>query len=283
VDGDADSQAFKDFEAAGWSANADGYARLTGRITAHVAGALLDAARAGPGVRLLDVGCGPGGLGVAAAARGARTTGVDLAEGMVAAARRLHPELDFRHADAEALPFPDGRFDAAVAAFVVNHLPRPERAAAELARVLAAGGRAVVAMWGQPERVEFLGLFDRAMREARVRPADAIPPGPPAFRFADDEQLRALLAGAGLASVTVESIAFTCPVADAGELWAGVQSGSVRTAAQLAALDDDGRRRVRAALERLLDGRRTAGGLELDTVVKVASGTRGPGGPSRAG
>jgi ubiquinone/menaquinone biosynthesis C-methylase UbiE len=272
VGGDEHSQAFKDFEAAGWSANAGGYGRLTGRITALVCDALLDAAAVRDGVRVLDVGCGPGALSAAAAARGARPTGVDLADGMVQAARRAHPHLEFVAGDAEALPCADGAFDAALGAFVVNHVPHPERAAAELRRVLAPGGRVALAMWGPPERVPFLGLFDAAMRAAGVRAADALPPGPAAFRFADARALRELLEAAGFERVEVAEHDLRHAVAGADELWEGVQTGSVRTAAQLRALDDDERARVRGALEELLEERRARGGLELETAVLIAAG-----------
>jgi SAM-dependent methyltransferase len=272
VGGANDSQAFKDFEAAGWSDNAAGYGRLTGRITARVAGALLDAAGVRDGARVLDVGCGRGDLCAAAATRGARVVGVDLADGMLRAAREAHPELDFRRADAEELPFGAASFDAALAAFVVNHLPHPERAAAELRRVLAPGGRLAVAMWDQPERVEFLGLFDAAMRAANINRTLAFPPGPPAYRFADDAELRALLDGAGLDGVEIASVRFAYAIADVDELWDGVRTGSVRTAAQLRALDDDELARVRGALDELLEERRSTGGLELETAVKIASG-----------
>jgi ubiquinone/menaquinone biosynthesis C-methylase UbiE len=272
VGGANDSQAFKDFETAGWSANAARYGDLTGRITAHVADVLLDAARVRDGTRALDVGCGLGDLCAAAAARGARATGVDLAEGMVEAAREAHPELAIRHGDAEDLPFEAGSFDAVTAAFVVNHLPHPERGAAELRRVLAPGGRVAVAMWGPPERVEFLGLFDQAMRAANIQREHAFPPGPAAFRFSDEGELRALLEGAGFADVAIEPVAFRYAVADLDELWAGVRTGSVRTAAQLRALDDDELARVRGALDDLLEERRSTGGLELKTAVNIASG-----------
>jgi SAM-dependent methyltransferase len=272
VSGADDSQAFKDFEAAGWSANAPGYGALTGRITAHVASTLLDAAAVAASSRVLDVGCGRGDLCAAAAQRGARPVGVDLAEGMVQAAREAHPGLEFRRADAEDLPFADASFDAALGAFVVNHLPRPERAAAELRRVVAPGGRVALAMWDEPERVEFLGLFDAAMDAAHVERGRALPPGPPAYRFADDAALRALLEGAGLDAVGIEAVRFAYAIADLDELWDGVQTGSVRTAAQLRALDDDERARVRRALDRLLEERRSTGGLALETAVKIAVG-----------
>jgi len=267
-----DSRAFKDFETAGWSANAARYGDLTGKITAHVADALLDAAGVQHGTRVLDVGCGRGDLCAAAAARGARPVGVDLADGMIDAARTAHPELEFRRGDAEDLPLEPKSFDAALAAFLVNHLPHPERGATELRRVLAPGGRAAVAMWGRPERVEFLGLFDEAMRAANVNRELAFPPGPPAFRFADADELRALLEDAGFEDVEIDEVAFPYAIEDLDELWEGVQTGSVRTAAQLRALDDDELARVRGALDDLLEERRTTGGLELETAVNIARG-----------
>src|SRR4051812_32387721 len=267
-----DSQAFKDFEAAGWSGNAAGYGRLTGRITARVADALLDAAGVRAGTRVLDVGCGRGDLCAAAAARGADVVGVDLAEGMLGAAREAHPDLDLRRADAEDLPFAAASFDAVLAAFVVNHLPHPERGAAELRRVAVAGGRVAVAMWDQPERVEFLGLFDAAMAAANVNRVLAFPPGPPAYRFADEGKLRALLEGARLQGVEIAPVRFAYEIADLDELWDGVQTGSVRTAAQLLALDDDELARVRGALDELLEERRSTGGLELETAVNIGRG-----------
>jgi SAM-dependent methyltransferase len=272
VSGAEESGAFKAFEAAGWSANAPGYGALTGRITARFAAALLDAAHVGPGTRVLDAGCGHGDLCAAAAARGATPVGIDLAEGMVGAARAAHPQLEFRVADAEDLPFPDASFDAALAAFLVNHLPHPERGVGELARVVAAGGRVAVAMWDRPERVEFLGLFDAAMQAAHVNPPLAFPPGPPAYRFADERELRALFEGAGLHGVQLTAVELAYPIEDVDELWDGLLTGSVRTAAQIRAMDDDQQARVRGALDELLEDRRADAGLELETAVKIAVG-----------
>src|ERR687898_481604 len=102
-----DPDAFNAFEAEGWESKSEAYGTYTGRITARLVEPLLDAAGVGPGVRVLDVATGPGYAAGVAAARGARVTGVDIAEGMVAIARRAHPELELRVGDAEALPFGD--------------------------------------------------------------------------------------------------------------------------------------------------------------------------------
>ncbi|MGZ8648082.1 MAG: class I SAM-dependent methyltransferase, partial [Solirubrobacteraceae bacterium] len=201
------AEEFKAFEAAGWSRRADTYGRVTGAITARFVDSLLDAAGVGAGMRVLDVATGPGHVAAAAAARGAEPVGVDISEGMLAVARRDHPQLDFRPGDAEALPFADTSFAAVVAAFVLNHLPCPEVSAAELARVLASGGRLALSVWDVPDRTAFIGLVRDAVARAGEVPWAQPPGGPDPFRFAADEQLRALLEHAGLEDVVVETVA----------------------------------------------------------------------------
>ena len=100
--------------------------------------------------RLLDVGCGTGAAVRAAAPRLDRAVGVDLSSAMIARGRELAaetPNVELHEADAEALPFEDGAFTAALCTTSLHHYPRPERAMAEIARVLAPGGRVVVGDW----------------------------------------------------------------------------------------------------------------------------------------
>jgi SAM-dependent methyltransferase len=189
---------FKRFEAEGWSTRTDSYELLTGAITARAAEAQLDAVSAGPGVHLLDVGCGTGALVSSAVGRGATAVGLDLSDGMLEAARARNPDVEFRLGDAEELPFGDAEFAALTAAFVINHLPAPERAVAEARRVLEPGGRAAFAIWDRPERTRVLGLLRDAIEEAGVDGAAVLPTGgPDPFRYADDGAFRALLVRLG--------------------------------------------------------------------------------------
>ena len=269
------AEEFKAFEAAGWSRRADTYGLVTGAITARFVGPLLDAARVGAGMWVLDVATGPGHVAAAAAARGAEPVGVDIAEGMLAVARRDYPQLAFRSGDAEALPFADCSFDAVVGAFVLNHLPRPEVAVAELARVLGSGGRLALSVWDVPERTAFIGLLRDAVARAGAPPSAQPPGAPDPFRFADDAQLRALLDNAGLEDVAVETVALRHRVqGDAMELWDGLLAGSVRSAAAVEALSPAARERARAAFAELVEPHRVAGGHELPAVAKVGSGRR---------
>jgi SAM-dependent methyltransferase len=269
------AEEFKAFEAAGWSRRATTYGRVTGALTARFVDALLDAARVAAGMQVLDVATGPGHVAAAAAARGAEPVGVDIAEGMLAVARRDHPQLDFRTADAEALPFGDSSFDAVVGAFVLNHLPRPEVAAAELARVLASGGRLALSVWDVPERTRFIGLVREAILRAGEAPSPEPPAGPDPFRFADDAQLRALLDDAGLEDTAVDTVTVRLRVeGDAMALWDGLLAGSVRSAAVVEALSSAARERARVAFAELVEPYRVTGGHELPAVAKVGSGGR---------
>jgi SAM-dependent methyltransferase len=269
------AEEFKAFEAAGWSRRASTYGRVSGAITARFVDALLDAARVGAGMRVLDVATGPGHVAAAAATRGAEPVGVDIAEGMLAVARREHPRLEFRSGDAEALPFADASFDAVVGAFVLNHLPRPEVAAAELARVLASGAWLALSVWDVPERARFIALVRDAVARAGEAPSAEPPAGPDPFRFADDAQLRALLDNAGLKGIAVETVAISHRVeGDAMELWDGLLAGSVRSAAAVEALGPAARERARTAFAELVEPHRVTGGHELPAVAKVGSGRR---------
>lgn len=190
---------------------------------------MLTAAGVGSGTRVLDVGCGPGIVIAAALARVARPTGMDIAPGMLAEARRRHPGVELIEADAVAIPFADGAFAAAVGNFVLNHLPEPERAVAELRRVLAPGGGLGLSVWGPPERTRWLGIAGEALAEEGVRRPDLVEAGPPADRFGDPDEIRALLRDAGLREVRAQVVSFAVTVPDADALWDGVLGGSVRS------------------------------------------------------
>src|SRR4051794_5201106 len=145
-----DPAAFRALEHAGWEGSVDGYDAAFRTLSAQTIDALLDAAGVGPGVRVLDEATGPGYVAAAAAWRGAHVTAGDFSAAMVNATRRRHPQLDVREADAEALPFGDGSFDAVVMNFGVLHLAQPDLAFAEAYRVLRAGGRFAFTVWAVP-------------------------------------------------------------------------------------------------------------------------------------
>ena len=201
--------------------------------------------------------------------------GLDAADGMVAIARARYPEIEFQRGDAERLPFANASFDAVVAGFVVNHLPRPERALAEFARVLRPGGWVAVTVWDRPSRMRLVGVLAEAVERTQgVRDPRLPSGGPDPFRFADEAAFAALLSGAGLDRVEVRSIGFQERVADTDELWEGMLAGSVRTAAAIERQPESVRRRIRVELDDVVASYRSDAGITLPVSAKLASGRR---------
>ena len=268
----AQPDAFARFEAAGWERAAAGYDRMLARVTGRVIGDLLTAAGVGRGTRLVDVGCGPGDLVAAAAARGATAVGVDLAPAMVALARRRHPRLDFRVGSAEQLPVPAGSADAVVGAFLVHHLGAPGTAVAGFRRVLGPGGRLALSAWDEPARARIVGVLLDAVAAAEVAPPADLPAGPPFFRFSTGPALAGLLVRAGFAGVSVRTVAFAHRLSDVDELWTGLLTGTVRASALVRDLSEVDRARVRAHFDRLAEAYADRGGLAVPVSVRIAAG-----------
>jgi len=155
--------------------------------------AMLDAAGVRPGSRFCDAGCGSGGASVLAAERGAIVSGLDASAPLLEVARERLPDADFRVGDMENLPFPDGAFDAVIAASSVQYCADRIAALRELSRVCARDGKVVVGLWGAPEGVEYRVVF-AAVRDALPEP----PPGKGPFELSVDGVLSGLISEAGL-------------------------------------------------------------------------------------
>ena len=146
------------------------------------------------GERILDLatGTGWGSRIIAQRHRNVSVTGSDIAEQMleyargVAAAQKL--EIEYKHADAESLPFGDQSFDAVISTFGVMFVGRPEAAVAELGRVLKKGGRLVLSTWRHDSNLfHMFGVMKRFM----PTPAQPAPPSP--FEWGKRERLHELL------------------------------------------------------------------------------------------
>src|SRR4051794_4298860 len=135
---------------------------------AHHVVALAGIAR---GERVLDVACGTGNAAIEAARLGAQVTGLDAARRLIgvaeARAAAAGVEAAFVVGDAQDIPFADGAFDCVVSVFGVIFVPDPPRAIAEILRVLAPGGRALVSAWRPEGPVNaMVGVLARGVAEA---------------------------------------------------------------------------------------------------------------------
>jgi SAM-dependent methyltransferase len=136
-----------------FTGSADAYDRFMGRYTPDLARGLADAAGITQGQRVLDVGCGPGGLtGELAGRVGAdHVAALDPAQQFVEACRERHPGVDVRTGVAECLPWVDGSFDAALSCLVIGFVDDPVLAVREMFRVTRPGGMIAACMWDLAE------------------------------------------------------------------------------------------------------------------------------------
>ncbi|WP_421840264.1 class I SAM-dependent methyltransferase [Mycobacterium sp.] len=152
------------------------YAAIADDVLAPLGRILVSASGIRPGDRVLDVAAGSGNVAIPAAETGAHVTASDLTPQLLRHAQRRAAtaglELGWREANAEALPFEVGQFDAVLSAVGVMFAPRHQRAADELARVCRRTGKICVLSW-TPDG--FLGQLLSAIRPHRPTLPTGVP------------------------------------------------------------------------------------------------------------
>src|SRR6476661_3969175 len=199
----ADPQAVRTHVHALWAAVADRWADhaddVDERLMALTA-TMLDRAALHPGDTVLELACGPGGAGLAAAERVGPHGQVvlsDVVADMVAiaadrAAARGVDNVRTAVRDLEDIDEADGAYDAVLCREGLMFAVDPERAAAEVHRVLRPGGRAAVSVWGPRAQNPWLGLvFDAVTAQTGITVPPPGMPGP--FALEDRERLHGIL------------------------------------------------------------------------------------------
>ena len=167
----------------------------------------LDAADVGPGVSVLDLGCGTGEFARAAVARGARVVGVDVDPAAVEVAASAVPEARFRVGDAHDLGSADalgGPFSVVAAMQLLTHVANPLKVLRAASRAAVPGGTLVASVWGREKECD-VRVFGEAL--APWLPPQRPATGPPTLT--DPDHLRKVAWLAGLAVVGVDEV--TCP------------------------------------------------------------------------
>jgi SAM-dependent methyltransferase len=144
--------------------NAADYERLMGRWSRGLAATFLEFLDIAPQARVIDVGCGTGSLAWALTGRAAAASvvGIDLSPafiGFAASRREGEPGPAFAVADAQRLPIADAACDAALSLLALNFVGQPERAVAEMARVVRPGGTVGAAVWDFTGGLVYQRLF----------------------------------------------------------------------------------------------------------------------------
>ncbi len=250
-----------------FTAAAEQYDRFMGRYAPTLALALADFAGVAAGLRVLDVGCGPGGLTRELAARvgAAQVAAIDPAPQFAAACRDRNPGVDVREGVAEQLPWPTGEFDLALSALVIGFMRDPDRGMREMARVVRPGGTVAACMWDiAAGGMTMLRVFWNAV--GTVDPAAV---GERPMAGTADGDIAERLDRAGLLDVTAGELTARADYADFDDFWQPFTYAVGPTGQYLARLADAEQARVRDACRVALP----SGSFQLDARAWCARGT----------
>ncbi len=196
---------FSDLKARQQLAWASGNYAVVGTTLQIVGERLCETVDLRAGENVLDVAAGNGNATLAAARRWGRVTSTDYVPELLDQGRRRAEaeglSVDFRTADAEALPFEDGHFDVVLSTFGVMFTPDQAKAAAEMLRVCRPGGRIGLANW-TPDG--FIGQLFKTIGRHIPPPAGVRPPS----LWGTRARLEELFGGSGDISVGVETFVF---------------------------------------------------------------------------
>jgi SAM-dependent methyltransferase len=250
------------------------YDRHVGRYGTALAAALISFAGVEPGMRALDVGCGPGALTAALVERlgAASVCAADPSEPFADACRTRLPGVEVVVATGEALPFPDDAFDAACSQLVVNFMRDAEAGVREMARVTRPGGIVAACVWDYAAGMTLLRAFWDAAREVDPARGAAADEGV-VMRWCAEGELADLWRAAGLREVRFAPLVVRASYADFEDLWAPLPSGVAPSGAFVTSLDEEGRVALHDAYHRRLGV--GAGPFELTARAWAVAGVAG--------
>jgi ubiquinone/menaquinone biosynthesis C-methylase UbiE len=228
--------------------DAAAYERFTGRWSRAVASVFLHWLAVRAGATWLDVGCGTGILAetLLQLCAPAGIHGIDSAQAQIEAAERGPAAVaaHFQVGDARQLPFPDRSFDVVASALVINFVPEPELAIAEMRRVVRAGGVVAGFVWDFAEERSPSGPLRSAMRRLGVEVPSV--PGTEASRMG---ALEALFRAAGLEQIETRAIDVCLSYENFEDFWQAQTPGYSPTTKIIKAMNDGDRSRLVRAIE----------------------------------
>lgn len=246
-----------------WSGVGASYAASYADLCRGTFPALLALLGAGDGRTLLDAGAGTGELAAAFAACGWTVTAREPEASMRDVAVRRHPSLRAEGGALPALPDDDGTYDAVIANFVLNHVPDPRAAAAELRRVAA--GAVAATIWISSPSWLWAEVCDRA---GLVAGSGGRLPAEKDFERSVDG-FAGMLGESGWPDPRVQELSWIWRASEEA-LWTSVEGGIAGAGAYYLALDARDRERFRGGFEEVVAARSVDGLLPLEHAAAVA-------------
>ena len=224
------------------------YDKLIGRYLGTLAPAFADAAGVVDDHRVLDVGCGPGGLTRELVRRSgaARVAAIDPSEPFVRACADANPGVDVRRGVAEQLPFDDSSFDVTMACLVVGFMTDAVAGVREMARVTKPGGTVAACFWNYAKMPLLDTLFSAA---ALIDPAQSAEQTRLGTR---DGDLVRVLEAAGVSGVRQDVVSATAQYSGFDDWWSPVPLGVGPMGVLSQRLDQDQRDRWRTTAREML-------------------------------
>ena len=239
---------------------------------------LVADARLRPGQRVLDLGSGtgyPALLAAQAVGDGGGVVGLDLAEGMLAVARRKAAALNvsnvtFRTADITALPFESDAFDAVTSRFCLMFLPEIPKALAEIARVLKPAGYLAAAVWSAPDKNPFITIPMKVLGSyLTLPPPDPEQPG--IFRLARQGDLSGMAERAGLRVLEDEELTGESRFDSADEYYDSLMDMAAPIQPLFAKLSADDQASAQAEIKREAERYRRGNGIVLPMAIRIVA------------
>jgi ubiquinone/menaquinone biosynthesis C-methylase UbiE len=205
---------------------ADRYDSHEGRYSPSLATQMVRLAAITSRHQALDVGCGPGALAIAlAGALGAENVAaIDPHEPFVKSCSERIPNADARVGAAERLPFADQHFDVVLAQLVLNFVADPERAVAEMRRVLRHGGVIAACVWDYPGEMTMLRVFWDAATALDPRAATALDESR-GMRYCHRSEVGQLWRTAGIEHVEAGELLASAHYPNFDTLWGPFEAG----------------------------------------------------------
>ncbi len=234
-------------------AAAETYDRHVGRYTRALGAELIAFAGIEPGMRALDVGCGPGALTaeLAGLLGPANVAAADPSEPFAEACRERLPEVTVVVAAGETLPFGDDGFDATLSQLVMNFMRDARAGVREMTRVTRAGGLVASCVWDYAGEMTLLRAFWDAAREIDPERGAAADEGV-VMPWCGEGDLAELWRAGGLTDVRDGALTVSAAYSDFDDLWAPLPTGIAPSGAFCKSLDDESRAALREGYRRRL-------------------------------